>query len=333
MEKFATTHLYTTEEAKQVVAQAYMKFYDILLKAGINENLLIQKNTVCPWCRSTNRFTYTDKFGRGDSYCFNCGYHNGVDLLMQAKNWSFQEAVSFIAEFVNWKPNKEQIAVASGAKVDYQSYIKKLLEFSHQIKEGDCAYEYLLARGITKPLPKSLWATSKLSYAWLGSRAGNSKAVYYPGLLAEMTDAEGNLVNLYRIYLQGNGLAPVTTSKKTYTNKLAGTVIRLGEVKEDGVLGVAEDLETALSATELFDIPVWSVISAYNYKTFVPPKEVKKLIFFGDNDSDFISQREVFNAATKLKQSNPELEIDVNIPDKKGVNWNDVLLARKAEAA
>ncbi len=329
MEKFATTHLYTTEDARQVVASAYMKFHDILLKAGVNENLLIRKWTTCPWCRATNRFTYTDKFGKGDSYCGNCGYHNGVDLLMQAKNWSFQEAIGFIAEYTNWKPDREKITVAATGRADYAPYMRKILDFSHPVKEGDSAYAYLQACGISKPLPKSLWASPKLSYAWIGGREGKSKAVYYPGLVAEMSDSEGKLVNLYRIYLQDDHLAPVTTAKKTYTNRVAGTVIRLGEVSEEGVLGLAEDVETALSATELFDVPVWAVISAYNYKGFAVPEGVKKIIFFGDNDSDFISQREIFTAATKLKQENPQLEIEVKLPEEKGANWNDVLRAQK----
>ena len=55
------------------------------------------KNLECPWCAGVDRFSYTDKFGKGDSFCRHCGYHSGVDLLMKIKNFGYVDALRFMA--------------------------------------------------------------------------------------------------------------------------------------------------------------------------------------------------------------------------------------------
>ncbi|MFQ7479504.1 MAG: toprim domain-containing protein, partial [Parasutterella excrementihominis] len=53
---------------------------------------------------------------------------------------------------------------------------------------------------------------------------------------------------------------------------------------------ISEGIETALSASELFGVPVWSVVAAFNFRNFVPPKSVRRIIIFGDSDKNFIGQ-------------------------------------------
>lgn len=107
----------------------------------------------------------------------------------------------------------------------------------------------------------------------------------------------------------------------------------MAEYQPDGVLGLAEGIETALSASELFKVPVWSVIAAFNFKQFVPPEGVRKLILFADADLNFVGQREAYCAAAVLKQRYPALEVEVRLPDFPGWDWNDVLMHWRAQKA
>ena len=101
-----------------------------------------------------------------------------------------------------------------------------------------------------------------------------------------------------------------------------------GRTDESGVLGLAEGIETALSASELFGVPVWSVVAAFNFRNFVPPKLVRRIIIFGDSDKNFIGQREAYAGAAEIKQRHPDIEVEVRLPEQSGSDWNDVLMAQ-----
>ena len=68
-----------------------------------------------------------------------------------------------------------------------------------------------------------------------------------------------------------------------------GPTIRLAPAAP--TMGIAEGIETALSATKLFGVPVWSVMSDYGMATFEPPPEVQHLIIFADHDEHGAGQR------------------------------------------
>lgn len=68
--------------------------------AGADETIFKTKNLECPWCAGVDRFSYTDKFGKGDSFCRHCGYHSGVDLLMKIKKFGYVDALRFMARFL-----------------------------------------------------------------------------------------------------------------------------------------------------------------------------------------------------------------------------------------
>jgi len=58
------------------------------------------------------------------------------------------------------------------------------------------------------------------------------------------------------------------------------SAIRLFEPTDD--VGVAEVIETAIAARELFGAPPWATISATIMESFVPPAGVRRLTIFAD---------------------------------------------------
>jgi len=133
-------------------------------------------------------------------------------------------------------------------------------------------------------------------------------------------------MSIHRTYLQDAGKAPVPEPKKLMQGlPLAGSAIRLTPVSK--VLGIAEGIETALAASELFGVPCWSCISTSGIEAFEPPEGVKELIVFADNDANFAGQSAAYRAAHRLALKG--YEVEVCVPPNVG-DWLDELNRRGA---
>lgn len=305
---------------------AHGRFKPILLSAGVEERVLETRNVVCPWCGGEDRFSFTDKFGNGDSYCRGCGYHSGIDFLMKVKNIGYRDALLYIAAYLN-VPIKEVKTVSPKKTVPRPLPVEKIWSEAHAIGENDSAFAYLRSRGLRNSFPSSLRAVNDLRYAQPSADGKTWEYSFHEGLLAEIVNSDGKRVSLHRTYLDNGRKARVKTVKKVLGKELSGCVVRLSDLGEEGVLGLAEGIETALSASELFGVPVWSVVAAFNFKNFVPPKGVRKVIIFADADANFVGQREAYAGASEIIQRHPEIEVEVRLPETIGKDWNDVLLS------
>jgi putative DNA primase/helicase len=88
------------------------------------------------------------------------------------------------------------------------------------------------------------------------------------------------------------------------------------------VLGIAEGIETALSATALFGVPCWAAVNAGMLAAWQPPPETKRIIVFGDNDPNYAGQAAAYALAARL--GSDERAVEVQIPAEVGADWNDV---------
>ena len=79
----------------------------------------------------------------------------------------------------------------------------------------------------------------------------------------------------------------------------SGGAIRLFQ-PVDGVLGIAEGIETALAAHCLTGLPVWATCTADALARVVIPQAVQKVVIFADNDHSGTGKRgcSPSNAAT-----------------------------------
>lgn len=199
--------------------------------------------------------------------------------------------------------------------------LEATLKLCYPIK-GTPAELYLNNRGITKTDHDSLLYHPHLVYC------ENNQVSTYPALIAKVTSPDGELITLHRTYITKEGFkADVSTPKKLMrtAGKLSGASIKLGEPinSPNGLLiGISEGIETALSATEWFDIPTWSVVSAGGIRAFEPPPEVKRINFYSDNDEVGINASKLRGKELASRGLLCKLIKPLTLKD-----WNDVLIA------
>lgn len=158
----------------------------------------------------------------------------------------------------------------------------------------------------------------------------------FPAIVAAIRDREGELITLHRTYLTKKGkkarvpcakkMMPVPTSKE-----VVGGAIRLGE-SQNGVIGVAEGMETALSVYRATGQTVWSLVSASILQGFEPPEGTRVVVHWADKDRS--AAGELADAALRERLEPRGIKVITMLPGvpiparAKGVDWNDVLIGQ-----
>lgn len=294
---------------------------------GVPSEILSKKNVPCPFCGGQDRYTYSNIYGRGDSYCRHCGYHCGFDLVMHFCSVDFFHAVLKVAEIIGVQVNPAPVRKAKVSKDDrLRAEIQKILRDSVPLREGDLAWKYLSLRRLAPSADlQGLRFHQSLTY-FRPFDEKNFTLEHHPALLGEIRNPEGELVAVHRTYLSEKGKADVPVPKKILGTHICGSSVRLFDCRESETLGIAEGIETALAAGVIFGIPVWSALSAGNLAKFEPPAHIRKLVICADNDANFVGQKAAYIAASSLKTKYSGLGVEVRIPQKVGYDWNDVLM-------
>jgi hypothetical protein len=103
--------------------------------------------------------------------------------------------------------------------------------------------------------------------------------------------------------------------------KLGAGAVRLQPAAE--IMGIAEGVETALSAQQIFRMPVWASLGSSRLDKVELPPEVREVHIFGDND------RPGRNAADKAAELHHRLgrKATMHFPEGDLNDFNDVLCA------
>lgn len=156
----------------------------------------------------------------------------------------------------------------------------------------------------------------------------------FPAIVCALRDAQGELVTLQRTYLSPDGeKAKVKEPKKMMSIPqgldIKGCAVRLGNPSQ-GILGVAEGLETALAAYRVSKIPVWATVNAEFLKGFSPPEGVHTILVWADKDRSLTGEKAAYSLKTRLEELG--LTVYILLPKSpipegaKGIDWNDVLM-------
>ena len=299
---------------------AHGKWPGILSALGIDDKFLKDKHGPCPLCGGKDRYRFDDKQGSGSFYCSSCGAGDGVRLVMAFKNIDFKNAASQIEQAAGFVKSQKY----DEKKTDDQKRkaLNAVWADSVPVTSGDPVCGYLESRGIVLSyIPPSLRYSPSLKYY----REDQTLAGHYQGMLAMVTAPDGSGATIHRTYLHEGKKADVPSPKKLMQGlPIKGAAIRLAPIAE--TIGVAEGIETALAAMQQTGVPTWACVSANGIETFQPPEGVKRVVIFGDNDSNFVGQSAAYKLACSLVRAG--LNAEVRIYEEAGKDWADGLRTR-----
>jgi putative DNA primase/helicase len=294
------------------------RWLTILPALGIDRRFLNRKNGPCPMCGGKDRWRFTDIDGKGTWWCNNCHGGAGVDLAIKFTGLPFKEAAVRIEHIIGDAPIETTRAEQS--KEDKRAALNLLWQSGRAICADDPVDRWLQARSVgMQDYPKCLRAGMRV-------RHSGPPVTYHPAMLAMVTDASGKPATIHRTYITADGKkAPVDKVRMFCAGGVPpGGAVRLAP--EAPVLGVAEGIETALAAMQMFGIPTWAALSDSGVEKFDPPAETQRLVIFGDNDPHFAGQRAAYGLAARVART---LEVEVRIPEKSGADWNDTLVEKR----
>jgi hypothetical protein len=183
---------------------------------------------------------------------------------------------------------------------------------------GTPAERYLARRGLST-------SSTELRYHWRTPDGPSPLTRFRPALVAAVRDETG-LVAVHRSFLDPvrDRLAAIDDPRRGL-GRFGRGAVRLGGVAPR--LGLAEGLETALSATALYGLPCWATLGTERFRLVVLPPEVTHLVLFLDND------RGGWRAEALARTAFAHLAIEARYPRRSGADWNDVLRMRRAANA
>lgn len=218
-------------------------------------------------------------------------------------------------------------------KTRNDAFLQKLIEESYSLKKDLSVFPalaYLGKRGVhlnLDDLPKNLGFHPDLEY-WEDRKVKGK----YPALIGLMTSPQRKVVQAQRIYLNESGeKADVTEVKrKTGTGTLStqGSSVKLYEPSQ-GVLAVAEGIETALAVRCATGYPTWSTVDAGGLQRLEIAGGVHTLHIFGDKDASGAGQKSASILAERMTASG--IKVYIHLPEaeleegQKSIDWLDVL--------
>lgn len=287
------------------------KWKGILLELGIDGKFLSGKHGPCPMCGGKDRARFDNKGGNGTFICSQCGNGDGFEILKRIKGWDFKTAAKEIDKVVgNVKAEPVKAAMDENKR---RELLNALWKRGSPIRAGDPVEAYLKGRGL--PFPNM---TGVLRYA--ADCPVPYSTITRPAMLALVADHEGNPANLHRTFLGPNGKADMEQPRAMMPGAIPeGSAVRLA--MHGDRLGIAEGIETAISAWKRFGIPTWAAINSAMLAKWKPPASVKEVVIFGDNDPKFGGAAAAYALAHKLAVKG--IGVDVRIPAQVGLDWAD----------
>ena len=212
-----------------------------------------------------------------------CPQDRVIDALRARGLWSERESSGHLAPRA--APFSPQRSIGKDAdEISNTLAAKAIWKSGLPISERSAARLYLWSRCVNiGHLPPTLRAVPDL-YCSETRRS-------LPAMIAAIQDSHNHITAIQQIWVLdkylvdgGNGSpkgsrAPLKTAKKTL-GPMGDGAVRLA--RPGATLGIAEGIETALSAQQLYSLPVWAALGAARLGRIGLPDCVKRVIVFAD---------------------------------------------------
>lgn len=274
----------------QVSQMARGHWQHLLPALGVDAKYLTKNHGPCPICHGKDRFRWDDKDRLGGFICTQCGAGDGFDLVKKVTGQTFRQISEKIGSILG-KPVILARKQEDQEEIENYHRIKSLWEASGRPKEGGPVSAYLQRR------VGCLWPSNAIREhvgVW-------SEGKTHPTMLCKVMTHLDRPVNVHQTFLTDDGQkANVIKTKKVMVGKLPdGCAIRLAPSAP--VMGVAEGVESAISASILHDMPVWACINGVLLSRWIPPQDAEWIYVFGDNDSNYTGQAKAYHLANRLE--------------------------------
>lgn len=269
------------EQIKSRVSISQLIQADVTLKRAGN-----LWTTCCPFHgeKTPSFFVYEGHF-----HCFGCGAHGDqITWLMRKRGSSFEEAVEILA---GEKPPSSAQAFEDNirSRAEEHSDVRRFgLTDEQRAKQaqaraiwraaspflGSVAETYLRLRKIrVGKWPPCLRFVDQAWHGW--------ERTEHPALIGAIQDGTGHVTAIQTTFLSSEGRKAGLTPPKPVLGPMLDGAVRLG--KPAKILGIAEGIETALSARQIYSLPVWATCGSGRLGAVKIPEGVNQIIVFGDN--------------------------------------------------
>jgi putative DNA primase/helicase len=285
------------------------RWKEILPALGIDPKFLQNRHGPCPICGGDDRFRWDDQYGQGGFICSQCGGGDGFRLAGRVTGQTFKQLADKVEEILGHS-NDYRGPVGDIEELRQREKMKTVWDESRTPEVGGTIAAYLEAR------VGCLWPSQAIREGIYGRS---------PVMVCKIVDHAGErAVNLHLTMLTDDGQkADLDIAKRVMKGKLPdGCAIRLGP--EKAVMGVAEGIETAISAAIMFDMPVWACVNGTLLSKWIPPAKAEQITVFGDNDANYTGQSKAYHLANRLEVQYKR-RVVVAIPPLQGDDWNDHL--------
>lgn len=306
---------------KEIRAAAQYRWPEIHAALGIDQRYLKNKHQPCPACGGKDRFRYDNKDGNGTFICnhYNNGAGDGFGLVMHFFGCDFQTALKQVSGVLGMDnadplpipPTRPQ--AQPRPEKDQIEKLAALWRSTEPIRPDSPVIQYLKSRGLemahlpenVRSLPeKDYWTTGADKPLLLGS---------FPCMVCAIRDMDEELQGLHLTYLQpsydkpcgedglhapryqklaikhpetGEAL-PAKKMRNRKQGSISGQAVHLFPIPENGRLVIAEGIETALAARELYkayDWGLYAALSTSGMTNFHFPDGIKEIAIIADND-------------------------------------------------
>jgi len=271
---------------------------------------------LCPFHEEkTPSFTVNDR--KGFFHCFGCNAHGDIlDWWQRIEGVSFADAAERLRREAGTRAVREPDCAPQGDRDGAKREARaRAIWNAAQPIAGTVAEIYLRhARKIRCELPGCLRYHPRL-------RFNPDTFDELPAMIAAVTNLAGAIVAIQRTFLEldGSGKAAIENPKRGLGSIARGAVCL---APAGGVVGLAEGIETGLSAMQLFRVPVWCALGS-NLARLQLPRSVRHVAIFADRGAAGEVAAEKAREAMRLQGR----KVTVKFPTI-GKDFNDELKAR-----